>query len=275
MITNLFAYTFVVRGLEAGLLMALIAPLIGMFLVLRRYALMADTLAHVSLAGVAIGLLIGVNPLVSALVVSGISATIMERLRATKRTYGDTALSLFLSGSLALAVILIGLNHGFTVNIFNYLFGSILTVSANDLLTIAILGGGIVACLVLFYKEFIYISFDEEAARVSGLPVDALNICFVILAAIAIALSIPIVGVLLVSALMVIPVIAALQLKGSFTKTLIYAELISLLSTFVGMVASFYLDLPSGGTIVMVLLLAFMATLALRSGRKPQEIATV
>src|SRR3989338_6904281 len=126
MITNLFQYSFMVRGFEAGLVIALIAPLIGVFLVLRRYALMADTLSHVSLAGVAIGLLLGVNPLLTALVASGVSAVALEKLRARKRVYGDAALSLFLSGSLALATVLLSLAHGFNTSLFTYLFGSIL-----------------------------------------------------------------------------------------------------------------------------------------------------
>ncbi len=267
MITNLFEYAFVVRGLQAGLLMAAIAPFIGIFLVLRRYSLIADTLSHVSLAGIALGFLFGVNPLATALVSSVGSAIAMERLRTTKRAYGDTTLSLFLSGSLALAVVLLGLGHGLNANLFSYLFGSIVTVTTGDLWTMFVLGLVVIGCLLFFYKEFIYISFDEEAAKVSGLPVQRLNTFFLMLAAIAITLSIPIIGILLVSALMVIPVVAALQLKKSFTSTLLWAEVISLCSTFVGMVASFYLDLPSGGTIVLVLLSVFLAIIAYQSWR--------
>ena len=261
MITNLFQYAFVVRGFEAGLIMAIIAPLVGMFLVLRRYSLMADTLSHVSLAGIAIGLLLGVNPLLTALCVSGASAVAMETLRTSKRAYGDTALSLFLSGSLALAIVLIGLGHGLTVNLFSYLFGSILTVSAADVRMMMALGAPVIACIALCYKQFIYLSFDEEAARVSGLPVQRLNLFFVTIAAISIAIAIPIVGIMLVSALMVIPVVAALQYKKSFTRTLMIAEVISLVGMSLGMVISFYLNLPSGGTIVLVLLAIFILIL--------------
>lgn len=261
MITNLFQYAFVVRGFEAGLIMAIIAPLVGMFLVLRRYSLMADTLSHVSLAGIAIGLLLGFNPLLTALCVSGASAVAMETLRTSKRAYGDTALSLFLSGSLALAIVLIGLGHGLTVNLFSYLFGSILTVSAADVRMMLALGALVIACIALCYKQFIYLSFDEEAARVSGLPVQRLNLFFVTIAAISIAIAIPIVGIMLVSALMVIPVVAALQYKKSFTRTLMIAEVISLVGMSLGMVISFYLNLPSGGTIVLVLLAIFILIL--------------
>ncbi len=266
MITNLFAYGFVVRGFEAGLIMAIIAPLVGMFLVLRRYSLMADTLSHVSLAGIAIGLLLGFHPLLTALVVSSGAAMTMEMLRVSKRAYGDTALSLFLSGSLSFAIVLIGLGRGFTVNLFSYLFGSILTVSDHDLWMMGGLGCFVLLCMTVFYKPFMYLSFDEDAARVSGLPVQKLNLFFVTLAAIVITLSIPIVGILLVSALMVIPVVAALQLKQSFFKTLVYAEIISVLGMCLGMFVSFSLNLPSGGTIVLVLLLLFVLLLLGRKG---------
>lgn len=261
MITNLFQYDFVVRGLAAGILMSAIAPLVGIFLVLRRYSLMADTLSHVSLTGIALGLLLGFNPLLTALFVSSASAVVMETLRATKRAYGDTTLSLFLSGSLALALVLLGLGRGLNVNLFSYLFGSIVTVTSTDLWIMFTLGLVIAGCAALFYKEFIYVSFDEEAARVSGLPVRRLNIFFIILAALTITLSIPMVGILLVSALMVIPVICALQLKKSFKLTLLWAEVISILATVIGIVTSFYLDLPSGGTVVLVLLSIFLLTL--------------
>lgn len=261
MITNLFQYTFVVRGLEAGLLIAIIAPLIGMFLVMRRYAMIADTLSHVSLAGVAVGLLLGMNPLVTAIVASALGAVAMERLRAAKRVYGDTALSLFLSGSLALALILISVAHGFNANLFAYLFGSILTVKAADLIMMVVLGIVVVGFVLFFYKELVYISFDEAAATVSGLPVRWLNTLFIAVAAVAIAMAIPMVGILLVSALMVIPVVAALQLKKSFAETLVWAEIISIVSTLGGIVTSFYLNLSSGGTIVLFMLAIFVALL--------------
>jgi zinc transport system permease protein len=263
---DIFQYSFIIRALEAGTLVAIIAPLIGIFLVLRRYSLMADTLSHVSLAGIAIGLLIGVNPLLTAIVASVASAISMERLRATKRVYGDTALSLFLSGSLAFALVLLGFAHGFNVNLFSYLFGSILTVKEADVMIIGVLGVVVMALLITLYKELIFIAFDEEAARVSGLKVNIINIIFITIAAIAIALAIPIVGILLVSALMVVPVVAALQFKKGFTRTLVYAEIISVLSTITGIIASFYLNLPAGGTIVLLMLFVFLC-IVLFSGK--------
>jgi len=261
---TIFHYSFIIRGLFAGLLIGAIAPLIGIFLVLRRYSLIADTLSHVSLAGVAIGLLLKINPLLTALGASALSSIAIERLRASKKIYGETALSIFLSGSLALAIVLIGLAHGFNVDLFSYLFGSIVTVRTADIYIITILSVVIAACLIAFYKELVYISFDEEAARVSGLPVKLFNTIFILLAAAAIAISIPIIGILLISALLVVPIITALQLKQSFIGTLLWAEVISLLSIFTGIIASFYLNVSSGGLIVLIMLAIFGVVLLVK-----------
>lgn len=257
-------YGFVVRGLEAGIIIALVAPLIGMFLVLRRYSLIADTLSHVSLAGVAIGLLLGANPILTAIVAATVSSVAIERLRTTRRVYGESALAIFLSGSLALAIVLIGLAHGFNVDLFSYLFGSIVTVRQTDVAIIFVLGTLVIATIILLYKELVFISFDEQAAQVSGIPTRLINTVLITLTAFTVALAIPIVGVLLISALIVIPVVAALQLRHSFRTTILYAEVFSVISVIAGIFLSFYLDLSTGGTIVIITLAIFMVTLFLR-----------
>ena len=268
---SLFQYTFVVRALEAGLLIGALAPLIGIFLVLRRYSLIADTLAHVSLAGVALGLLLKINPLLTALGAASLSSVAIDRLRTSKKIYGESALSIFLSGSLALAIVLIGLAHGFNADLFSYLFGSIITVKQTDVYVILTLAVVIATLLAAFYKELVYISFDEEAARVSGIKVTAFNTLFILLAAATIAIAIPIVGVLLISALLVLPVVTALQLKKSFKATLVYAEIISLSSVLSGILASLYLNISSGGAIVLIMLIVFGVVL-LFSNRKTKFI---
>ncbi len=253
-----------VRALEVGVLIGAIAPLIGIFLVLRRYSLIADTLSHVSLAGVAIGLLLNINPLITAIGAAVVSSVAIERLRLSKRVYGESALSIFLSGSLAVAVVLISLAHGFSVDLFNYLFGSIVTVKQSDVYII--LGAGIFVFLAIiaFYKELTYISFDEEAAKVGGIPTRFINTLLIMLAALTVALAIPIVGILLISALIVIPVVAALQLKKGFLQTIIYAEVFSLFSVLAGIIGSFYLNLPAGGAIVIITLAIFGSCLFLK-----------
>lgn len=259
--TSLFQYDFIIRALEAGLLIGAIAPLIGIFLVLRRYSLIADTLSHVSLAGVAVGLLFKVNPLITAIGAATVSSVVIDKLRTSKKIYGETALSIFLSGSLALAIILIGLSNGFNVDIFSYLFGSIVTVKNTDLYIISILSIIIILLMAIFFKELIYISFDEESAQVSGIRVKTLNTFFIVLAAAMIAISIPIIGILLISALLVVPTVTALQYKKSFKMTLLIAEIISIFSVMMGLIISFYLNLSPGGTIVLLMLTIFSLTL--------------
>jgi zinc transport system permease protein len=254
---DLFQYSFVVRGFQAGIIIAIIAPLIGMFLVLRRYSLIADTLAHVSLAGVAIGLLLKINPLITAIASAVFSSILIERLRMSKRIYGESALSIFLSGSLALAIVLISLSNGFGVDLFSYLFGSIVTVKQSDVYIIATLGLVVIATIIAFYKELVFTTFDEEAAKVSGIPTKSINLLLIILAAFTVSLSIPIVGVLLIAALIVIPVVTALQFKIGFLQTIILAEILSIFSVLGGIIVAYYLNVSTGGTIVLITVLLF------------------
>ena len=261
---EIFQYSFIIRGFEAGIIIALIAPLIGMFLVLRRYGPIADTLSHVSLAGVAIGLLANINPLITAIGATTLSSIAIERLRNSRRVYGESALAIFFSGSLALAVVLLSIAHGFTVDLFNYLFGSLVTVRQSDVTIIAILGIIVAAAIIVFYKQLVFITFDEDAARVSGIPTRALNTLLIALAALTISLSIPIVGVLLISALIVIPVVTALQFGTGFRQTIAIAEIISVLSVISGIIVSFYLNLSTGGTIVLITLAIFGIVLLIK-----------
>lgn len=261
---DIFQYDFIVRGLEAGLIIGAIAPIIGMFLVLRRYSLIADTLSHVSLAGVALGLFLNINPFLTAIGAAVGSSVIIEKLRLSKRVYGDSALSIFLSGSLAFAILLIGLAHGFSTNLFTYLFGSIVTVSPSEVIIILITSIMVLFTILTLYKELVFITFDEEAAQVSGLPTKRINTLLIILSALTVALAIPIVGMLLISALIVIPVITALQYKKSFLATILYAEVISLCCVFLGILTAFRFDLPAGGTIVLLMIGWFILTLSFR-----------
>jgi zinc transport system permease protein len=262
MLFDIFRYSFILRGLEAGIIVAVIAPLIGIFLVLRRYSLIADTLSHVSLFGIALGFLLKINPILTAIGVTVTASLGIERLRLSKRIYGESALALFLSGSLASAIVILSLAKGFNANLFNYFFGSIVKVTDSDIYVIAALAVIVAVTLRLFYKELIYITFDEESARVSGIHTRFINMILIVLAALTVTLSIPIVGVLLIAALLVIPVITALQLKKSFTKTIFYAEIFSLFSVISGFFASFYLNLSTGGTIVLIMLFVFVIIFA-------------
>lgn len=258
---EIFQYDFMIRAFEAGVAIGIVAPLIGMFLVVRRYSLMADTLAHVSLAGVALGLLLGINPIFSAIGLSLGASIGIEQLRNSRKIFGESVLALFLSGSLAVAVIILSLAKGFNANLFSYLFGSISTVSPLDLWVTIALAVVVFFTVCLLYKELFFISFDSELARANGLPVKRLNLIVVMLAAVAVSLSIRIVGVLLIGALMVIPVISAMQYGKGFRTTLLLSVLFSLVSVISGLFVSYYLGLASGGTIVVIALAIFLVSL--------------
>lgn len=261
---EVFQYSFMVRALIIGAVIGLVAPMIGTFLVLRRFAFFADTLAHTALLGVALGIMLNVHPALSALAVCTVAAVAVERLRVRRRLPSDAALALFLSGSLALALVLISLSRGFNVNILGYLFGSITTVQSDDLWITVALGGMALLVVAALYKELLYICFDEESARVSGLPVGRINLLLVITAAATVAVAMKIIGTLLVGALMVIPVLTAFQVARSFRSALLLSVAFSLTSVLAGLVISFYLNIVAGGAIVLVALLIFVAGLAFR-----------
>ncbi len=265
---DFFHYGFMVRALLAGMCIGIIAPMVGIFLVTRRYSFMADTLAHVSLAGVAGALLIGMNPLLAALGCSTITAIVVEHMRSRGTAKGEVGLSLFLSGGLALASVLMSLGRSQGGAISGVLFGSITTVTHTDTLVIGILSCLIVAAVVVHYRQLFCTSLDEELAIVSGLPVRRLNMTLVILTAIIVSLAMNIVGVLLIGALMVIPVLAAMQRRRSFLSTLLHAIVFSLSSVIVGLFISFSFGSASGGSIVLVAIVIFVACALSSRGRR-------
>jgi zinc transport system permease protein len=254
---EIFSYSFMVRAFISGTIIAAIAPLIGTFLVAKRYSLIADTLAHTSLAGVAIGLYIGIYPLYSALAIAIISAFAIEYLRTKRGVSGDSALATFLAGGLALAVTITSLNKDSSAALFSYLFGSLSTVSPTDV-WISI-GLGILISGIIFtnYHKLLYTTFDEEAAKASGLNTTLLNTMLVVLTAFTVVLAIRTVGALLIGALMTIPVVAAKQTSSSFKQSLLLAMAFSLISMVSGLFIAYFLDLPAGGTVVLIALAIF------------------
>jgi len=258
---EIFHYSFMIRAFLAGGVVGIIAPLIGVFLVAKRYSLMADSLAHVSLAGVALGILLGIYPVYTAIAVSLLAALFIERLRSQRHVSGELALAMFLSAGLAVAVVLISLGHGFTIDLLAYLFGSITTVTPQDVVVISILGTTILLLITLFYRQLVSLSFDEEAALVSGVHTSFLNTLLMVLTAVTVSVAMRIVGVLLIGALMVIPVVTATQLRRSFGKTILIAVGCSFISVLIGLFASFYLNLPAGGAIVVTSLGLFFVSL--------------
>lgn len=263
-IPEIFHYDFMIRAFIAGTMIAIIAPLIGNFLVIRRYSLFADSLAHVSFLSVAIAFLVGASPIGISVAGSVIAAITLEKLRISKRVHTETSLALFLSGSLALATIILSFKKDASLNIASILFGSITTIPMIDLMTIC--GTALIAAtlIILFFKEFFTIAFDEEYALVKGIPVQKLNYLLMILAAVTISISITVIGVLLISAMMVIPVITAHQFKKSFQQSVIFSEIFAIVSVWIGLTVAFYANLPAGGTIVLTTIGFFIISSGLK-----------
>ncbi|HYE89371.1 MAG TPA: DUF1007 family protein [Terriglobales bacterium] len=257
-------YAFMQRALLAGAITALICPAIGVFLVPRRFSLIADTLAHVALAGVALGLVAGVSPTVGALVVTGIGAVGIERLRARGALTGDASLAVFLSGGLALAVVLIGLGRGFNVDLFAVLFGSILTVTTADLWLIAALGVVVGVTITALYPRLLAVTLNEDLARTSGIPVSTLNLVVTVLTALTTVIAMRMVGVLLVSAMIVIPTLAGFALARSFRGAMVTAMGLALVAMATGLILAYYLGLAAGASVVLTSLALFALTAPVR-----------
>lgn len=255
---EIFQYSFMIRAFLAGVIIAIIAPVIGHFLVMRRYALIADTLSHVALAGVALGLLTGTQPLVATLGVTTLASLAIEKLRSSQRLSGEAVLAMFLPGGLALSVVLLSLAHGFNTNLFSYLFGSITTVKDDELWLMVGLGISALVAIVWLYKKLLYAAFDEESAQVSGVPVKRVNTFLLILTAITVSLAMRIVGVLLIGALMTIPVVTAMQVAKSFKQSILCSVLFAIFSMISGLFLAYYANLPAGGTVVLIALAVFV-----------------
>lgn len=258
---EILTYSFMQRAFLAGIMIAVICPAIGIFLTLRRLSLIGDTLSHVALAGVAIGMLTGFYPVFTALVVTVLASFAIEALRKTYAQYAEVSLSVMMSFGVGLATVLISLG-GSTAQVFNFLFGSVTLVSRQDVWSILVLGSVILTLVLFFYRSLFYMAFDETAAQLAGVPVKAINYIFTIMVAVTISLSMRIVGILMVSSLMVIPVASAMQLQGSFRKTFFFSLFFGLIAVLLGLIISFYASLAPGGTIVLTSLgILFMVLL--------------
>ncbi len=253
----LIQYPFLQRSLIAGLLLAILAPLIGMFLVVRRYSLLADALSHVSLLGIALGIVFKISPILSSFFFSAIAALGIERLRTNGNVMNESIIALFLSGSLAFSIVIIGLSRGLNAGLLNYLFGSLSTITWPDIWRLLGLMIVIVLFLIFSYRSLFLVSLDEELAISGGVKTKTLNSLFMIMAALTITASMQVVGALLVGALLVVPVLTAMQFGRSFLTTLFLSTLISFFAVFLGFYFAYTLDLASGGAVVIVTVIIF------------------
>lgn len=251
----MFEYEFMQRAFCAGAFIGVIAPVLGVYLMLRRQVLMADTLSHVSLAGVALGSVLQWNPAATGFAVAILGGLLIEQLRRAYRTYSEVPVAITMTTGLALAVVLMSFSTNLNKSFSSYLFGSIVAVSKVQLWMI----GGVTAAGIIYFillKRPLYnLTFDEETAQISGVRVQWLTFSFAMLTGMTVASAMPVVGVLLVSSLMVLPASLALRLARGFTAAMVMAILLGLTGVFSGLTASYYMDTPPGGTISLILLL--------------------
>jgi zinc transport system permease protein len=255
---SVLSLEFMRLALVSAVLVGLVAPAVGVFLVQRRLALMGDGIGHVALTGVALGFLLGTAPVLTAVVVATAGAVVIELVRQQGRTSGDVALALMFYGGIAGGVLLIGLSpDGSNANLLSYLFGSLTAVSPQDVVVIAVLAGVLLLALAVFGRQLFAVCHDEEHARVMGLPVRALNLLLAVMAALTVTVAMRVVGLLLVSALMVVPVATAQQLVRGFRATVVVALSVGVLAAVSGVLGSYYADTAPGALIVVVALGGF------------------
>lgn len=256
-------YAFMQRALLAAVLVGVTAPAVGIYLVQRRQALMGDGIGHVAMTGVGLGFLLSTSPVWMATAVAVLGAVLMELIRWYGRTRGDIALAMLFYGGMAGGVLLINVAGGSNANLTSYLFGSLTTVSRSDVTAICVLAAFVLLVTVGLRRQLFAVSQDEEFARVTGLPVRALNLLTAVTAAVTVTVAMRVVGLLLVSALMVVPVAAAQQLTRSFAATFAIAVAIGVTVTIGGTVTSYYQYVPPGATIVLLTIAAFLLLAAL------------
>jgi zinc transport system permease protein len=269
MLEDLIRYDFIRDAFLVGMMIGVLAPLLGVFIVVRRQALIADALSHITLAGIAASLLLSkysgpfqaLNPLYLGMTFSVIGSLFIEQLRKVYKHYQELAIPIILSGGIGLSVVFISLANGFNNDLFNYLFGSIIAISSSDVWTVFVIMSIVIITVFFLFKELFFLSFDEDQAVVSGIKARSIHFVFIVLVALVIAASMRIVGILLVSSLMTIPVAASIRLAKGFKQTIFLSIIFGEISVIGGLVMAYYLDLAPGGTIVMNAVLILLAAL--------------
>ncbi len=263
---EMLQYDFMQRAFCAGGLIAIIASVLGVYLMLRRQALMADMLSHVSLAGVAAGAYLNWNPTLSGFLTAIVGAVAVEYVRRSYKTYSEISVAIIMVGGLSTAVVLMSLNKSISKSFTSYLFGSVVAVDQTQLFLMAavtVIGG---LFFFLLRRPLYQMTFDEETARVSGLPVGLISMMFSVLTGMIVAAAMPVVGVLLVSSLIVLPASLAIRIASRFSAALLLAVGIGMTGVFTGLTASYQLSLPPGGTIALVLLALLLIGVGLKKG---------
>ncbi len=259
MIEAIFAYEFLQNAVLSGLIIGVIAPMLGLFIVVRRMAMISDALSHVALAGIAGSLYLSqqvlffaaLNPVYLGMGAAVIGSLLIERLRRVYKSFEELAIPIILSAGIGFGAIFISLAKGFGTDLVGYLFGSVSAVSRQDLYIVILIAIIVVAFLYFLYKELFTLAFDPEYARVSGINERVIQASFMIITALVIGASMRIVGILLVSSLMTLPVAAAIQIAKSYKSALIYSVIFGEIAVIIGLISAYYLDIAPGGTIVV------------------------
>jgi len=265
MVFEILQYSFMQRAILSGVVVAVVCSVIGLFLVLRRQSLFGDALSHAAFGGLAVGFFTNTYPIWTALIVSVLASFGITKLRQSTKILPDAAVAVMMSSGLAVGIILIGLSGGFSLDLESFLFGSILLISMQDQLMILMLSAIALVIIFKFYDQLIYITFNEDQARISGINVTMLNYLFIGVASLAVIASLRLVGVLLISSLIVIPNITAIMFGKGFKKTAFISIIIAVLSVLLGIVISYITNLPPGGTIVLLTILILLGSMGTKS----------
>lgn len=261
---EMLTYPFMQKAFITGIFVALACALLGTFLVLRRYALIGDGIAHISFGGVATGLLFNIAPFFGALLFALIGSLSILKLKDKAIVQGDSAIGIISHASLGIGIFIASIAQGFNVDILSYLFGSILAIKNNEMLISLILAIVVITIILLFYNDLFYITFNEESAKTSGIKVNFLNTLLIMLTAITIVTSMRVVGLMLASSLIILPAVSALQLHTSFKKTLLISSLIAVITVCTGLAASYSFDFAASGTIVLINTAVFLVLLTFK-----------
>lgn len=267
-VIEVLTYTFMQRALVAGVLIGVVCAVIGVYVVLRGMSFIGAGIAHASFGGVALGFLLGINPVISAITFCLAVAWGIAWISRSGRIKEDTAVGIFFASTMALGILVLGLMEGYNVDLFSYLFGSILAITREDVWLTVGLSALVLTLVGLFFKELLFITFDPETAQVLGLPVNFLHFLLVTLIALTVVIALKVVGIILVSALIVTPAAAAWQLTDRFGRMMILAALFGIVSTVGGLLLSYALNTASGATIVLLSTTLFFLALFLSPKRR-------
>jgi zinc transport system permease protein len=257
-------YAFIQRAYLAGSLIAVLCAMLGLFLVLRKLSLIGDGLSHVSFGAIALGLFFGFYPFSVAIPAVLIASYFILKLTEKTKMYGDAAIGIVSSCGIAGGVILASLSKGFSVDLFSYLFGNILAISTQEVYLSLGLSLAALLAIIVLYNDLFSTTFDEEYARITGIRTERVNLILTFLTAITVVLAIKVVGIMLVSALLILPAVTALQIAKGFSGAMLISVLVAIISVLAGITLSFFLDLPAGATIVMFNVIFFAITLAFK-----------